>query len=203
MRMWGGEQGCRGQLWLMHYSLLAVCTQREGDCGNFPESQCRTSFVSSFVRCTCIIKRSSCAIIKPLMCADSKRQAWKHFLVWLGQYESALTVPHSEYKLDIPSEEYRIISCHLLLPLHTNRFKMWLEPPYFSTSCYLWCLKSKDEVLVIPRHEMCRYLWNLCIFRWVTPEKHLLNGYVLIYQDKLTRKHTAHSHCEQNMYEIN
>lgn len=144
----------------MHYSLLAVCTQREGDCGNFPESQCRTSFVSSLLpsplvsQRTCIIKCSSCAIKKPLMCADSKKQAWKHFLVWLGQHKSALTVLHVEYKLGITSEEYRNISSHLLLLLLRciqTHWKCDVDHPSFSTFCYLWCLESKDESLVIPQ----------------------------------------------------
>lgn len=64
-------------------SCLAACTHRGGDCGNFPESQSCTSFVSSllpsrlFTPHTCIIKSSSCAIKRPLVCADSKKQAWK------------------------------------------------------------------------------------------------------------------------------
>ncbi len=139
----------------MHYSLLAVCTQREGDCGNFTESQCRASFVSSLLPFplvslrTCIIKCSSCAIKKPLVCADSKKQAWKHFSVWLGRRKSALTVLHVEYKLGITSEEYRNISSHLALPLLCCA--QTRGPPYFSTFCYLWCLESKDESLVIPQ----------------------------------------------------
>lgn len=102
-------------------SLLAFCTQR--DCGNSPESQCTTSFVSSLLPSslvslrTCIIKCSFCAIKKPLLCADSERQAWKHFLVRLGQCRSALNVLHMEFKQGILSKKYRMTSSHFLLPL--------------------------------------------------------------------------------------
>lgn len=71
-----------------------------------------------------------------------------------------------EFGLPIWKIQNYFISCHLLMPLHTNRFKMWHEPPHFFTFCYLWCLKSKMTRWLSPRDEMCRYLWNLRIFRW-------------------------------------
>lgn len=172
----------------MHYSLLAVCAQREGDCGNFPESQCWTSFVSSLLpsslisQHTCIIKCSSFAIKKPLMCADSKKQSLKPFLVWLGQCKSALTVLRIEYILGINStrlQNYFIpftAACNMLCP---NIFEMRHEPPYFSAFCWMDCW-FPTKIRCTATSEICGFSDESC------QRKHLLNGYVLIYEDKLS-----------------
>lgn len=140
MRMQAGERGCKGQLWLMHYSLLAVSTQRQGDCGNFPESEWRTSFclvtlslLSCLMLCTaCTVRCSSCAIIRPLK--------WANELTWTRVFSQTRTA----WKSPLCPTQWTWTRFH--------RFKTWWEPAYFFLPfCHPWCLENKEESQVIPR----------------------------------------------------
>lgn len=73
---------------------------------------------------------------------------------------------------------------------------MWHETPYFLPFIIYVAWKAEMRHWFPPEMK-CAATSEISVFLDESyRRKHLLNGYVLIYQDKRACKHTAHEHCK-------